>query len=57
MPLDATELAALLASIPLSLVGMRDRSMLLVGYAAALRPSELVSLDVSDLTVVDDGLA
>jgi site-specific recombinase XerC len=57
LPLDATELASLLASLPLSLVGMRDRAMLLVGYAAALRPSELVSLDVSDLTVVDDGLA
>jgi integrase len=57
VPLDATELASLLSSIPLSLVGMRDRAMLLVGYAAALRPSELVSLDVSDLTVVDDGLA
>jgi len=57
VPLDATELASLLASIPLSLVGMRDRAMLLVGYGAALRPSELVSLDVSDLTVVDDGLS
>jgi integrase len=57
VPLGATELASLLASIPLSMVGMRDRALLLVGYAAALRPSELVSLDVSDLTVVDDGLA
>jgi len=56
-PLGAAELASLLASTPLSLVGMRDRALLLVGYAAALRPSELVSLDVSDLTVVDDGLA
>jgi site-specific recombinase XerD len=57
VPLEATELASLLAAIPLSLVGMRDRAMLLVGYAAGLRPSELVSLDVSDLTVVEDGLA
>jgi len=57
VPLGATELASLLASIPLSLVGMRDRALVLVGYAAALRPSELVALDVSDLTVVDDGLA
>jgi integrase len=57
VPLDANELASLLAAIPLSLVGLRDRAMLLVGYGAGLRPSELVSLDVSDLTVVDDGLA
>jgi integrase len=55
--LDATELATILAAIPASLVGVRDRALLLVGYAAALRPTELVSLDVSDLTVVEDGLA
>jgi integrase len=57
VPLDATELATILIAIPSSLVGVRDRALLLVGYAAALRPTELVSLDVSDLTVVDDGLA
>ena len=55
--LDATELATILAAIPVSLVGVRDRALLLVGYVAGLRPSELVSLDVSDLTVVADGLA
>jgi integrase len=47
----------MLAATPLSLIGLRDRALLLIGYVAALRPSELVSLDVSDLTVVDDGLA
>lgn len=56
-PLDATELATILAATPDSLVGARDRALLLVGYVAGLRPSELVSLDVSDLVVVDDGLA
>jgi integrase len=57
VPLDETELATILAATPGSLIGLRDRAMLLVGYAAGLRPSELVSLDVSDLTVVEDGLA
>ncbi|HKH26555.1 MAG TPA: hypothetical protein VKB11_05390 [Acidimicrobiia bacterium] len=57
MPLDATGFATILAAIPGSLVGVRDRALLLVGYVAGLRPSELVSLDVSDLTVVDEGLA
>jgi len=57
VPLDTTELASILAAMPVSLVGVRDRAMLLIGYVAGLRPSELVSLDVSDLTVVDDGLA
>src|SRR5436190_4366627 len=57
VPLDATELATILASTPGSLIGLRDRALLLIGYAAGLGPSELVSLDVSDLTVVEDGLA
>ena len=57
VPLDATGFATILAAIPGSLVGVRDRALLLVGYVAGLRPSELVSLDVSDLTVVDEGLA
>jgi site-specific recombinase XerD len=57
VPLDAEELATVLDATPTSLIGLRDRALLLIGYAAALRPSELVSLDVSDLTVVDDGLA
>ena len=57
VPLDASELASILAAIPVNLVGVRDRALLLVGYVAGLRPSELVSLDVSDLTVVEDGLA
>jgi integrase len=56
-PLDADELATILASTPASLIGLRDRALLLIGYVAALRPSELVALDVSDLTVVDDGLS
>ncbi|HKF84246.1 MAG TPA: hypothetical protein VKB30_00565 [Candidatus Limnocylindrales bacterium] len=57
VPLETTELATILAATPGSLIGLRDRAMLLIGFAAGLRPSELVSLDVSDLTVVDDGLA
>jgi len=57
VPLDAGELATILAATPPSLIGLRDRALILIGYLAALRPSELVLLDVSDLTVVDDGLA
>lgn len=57
VPLDASELLAILVAIPGGLIGARDRALLLVGYVAGLRPSELVSLDVSDLVVVDEGLA
>jgi integrase len=57
IPLDQRELEAIVAALPAGLVGARDAALLLVGYAAALRPSELVSLDVSDVVVIDDGLA
>ena len=36
--------------------GMRDRALLLLGFAAALRRSELVALDVQDLSFVKEGL-
>jgi integrase len=36
--------------------GMRDRALLLLGFAGALRRSELVALDVEDITEDDHGL-
>jgi len=57
VPLDQRELETIVAVLPAGLVGARDAALLLVGYAAALRPSELVSLDVSDIVVVEQGLA
>jgi integrase len=38
-------------------LAIRDSPMLLVGFAAALRRSEGVGLDVADVTFTDDGLA
>lgn len=38
------------------LVDVRDRALLLVGFAGALRRSELVSLDVADIADGPDGL-
>ena len=35
---------------------MRDRALLLMGFAGALRRSELVALNVADVTEDDDGL-
>lgn len=56
-PLSVEQLRAVVASLPSSLVGIRDRALLLVGYAACLRRSELVALQVHDVTARPEGLA
>jgi integrase len=49
-PRELEPLARLLEPIDTStLAGLRDRALLLLGFAAALRRSELVALDVEDL--------
>jgi site-specific recombinase XerC len=49
-------IAALVAPLGTSLGDVRDRALLLMGFAGALRRSELVALDVADVTEDDDGL-
>src|SRR4029077_5797690 len=45
--------SAMLATLPRdTLIGQRDRAIIALGFAAALRRSELVALDVPDLTEV-----
>ncbi|WP_232664465.1 site-specific integrase [Pseudonocardia sp. TRM90224] len=39
-----------------TLADVRDRALLLLGFAGALRRSELVALDLADVTEDDDGL-
>ncbi len=51
-----SELKAMLQALPEGLLGVRDRALLLVGFAGAFRRSELVSLDVADLSFTSDGL-
>ena len=50
-------LRAALKAIPDTLPGLRDRALLLVGFAAALRPSELARLEITSLTRHEDGIA
>ncbi|MGG3813707.1 site-specific integrase [Methylorubrum rhodesianum] len=49
-------LAAVLMRIPDTLAGKRDRALLALGFAGAFRRSELVALNVTDLSEHADGL-
>ncbi|HEX4770473.1 MAG TPA: site-specific integrase [Bryobacteraceae bacterium] len=46
----------MLAQVPDTLAGARDRALLLVGFAAALRRSELVALAVDGVQFVPEGM-
>ena len=55
-PATANVVRAILADMPQDLRGLRDRALLLVGFAGALRRSELVALNVSDLEETTEGV-
>lgn len=48
--LTAELIAKAVRKIPSDLAGLRDRAVILIGFAAALRRSELVDLKVNDVT-------
>jgi len=60
----AEDVLAMVATLPFDLRGLRDRAILLLGYAGGLRRSEIVSLDVHKddtpesggwIEILDDG--
>jgi site-specific recombinase XerD len=55
-PLTAELIRAVVAVMPNTLIGIRDRALLLLGFAGALRRSELVALDVDDLKETKEGV-
>ncbi|MDP3156596.1 MAG: site-specific integrase [Archangium sp.] len=55
-PLLPRDLRELLAVLPSSLIGARDRSLLTLGFSGAFRRSELIGLNVDDLAFEPDGL-
>jgi site-specific recombinase XerD len=55
-PVIIDDLRAMLATIPSGTLGIRDRALLLVGFAGAFRRSELVGLNREDMEFTSDGL-
>jgi len=55
-PLLLNDIRRLLDSCPKNLLGLRDRALILTGFAGAFRRSELCAMAVSDLSFSDSGL-
>ena len=55
-PATADKVLAMVAEAETDLKGLRDRAILLLGFAGAFRRSELVALNVEDLEFCDDGV-
>jgi len=55
-PVLPGHLRSMMGELPDTVVGARDRAIVLLGFAAALRRSELVGLNVEDINDIPDGL-
>ena len=54
--LATVEIRKLIATCDQTLVGLRDRALLLIGYAGALRRSELVAIERAHVTLSAEGI-
>src|ERR1700716_75036 len=55
-PAVPAKMPSMVATAPEGLAGLRDRALLLLGFAGAFRRSELVALDVADIEETETGL-
>ena len=55
-PLLTSDIRRIVGSCPETLLGLRDRALILVGYAGAFRSSELAAIDFAHLSFTKDGL-
>jgi integrase len=55
-PLYTDQVRAMIHALPKGLQGVRDRALLLMGYAGGFRRSELAGLKVGDVALEKDGL-
>jgi integrase len=56
-PVLTDDIRAMVEATDAGMIGLRDRALILLGFAGAFRRSELVSLDVEDCAFGKDGLA
>lgn len=54
--LSTADIVRMVATLPAGVSGTRDRALLLVGFAGAMRASELVGLDTQDLEERPEGM-
>ena len=55
-PITKDRLIAMVSTCEPDLMGVRDRALLLIGFAGAFRRSELVALNCTDIEEVPEGL-
>ena len=55
--LAGDEIAAIVGCLPRSMAGLRDRAIILLGFASACRRSEPAALCLEDLTFTSEGVA
>jgi integrase len=55
-PAVAAKVRAMVTLAPVGLAGLRDRALVLLGFAGAFRRPELVALDVADIAETETGL-
>jgi integrase len=56
LPLYTEQVRSMMNALPGKLQGIRDRALVLLGFAGGFRRSELAALTVADITVGRDGL-
>jgi integrase len=54
--LTAEIIERVIRKIPTDLPGLRDRALILIGFAGAFRPSELVAIEMADVVRHPKGL-
>jgi integrase len=56
MALSTAQLRAMVEALPETSLGLRDRALLLMGFAGGFRRSALAALDFANIQIVEDGL-